>query len=787
MGMESRTIENDPRHTIWLSSPAADWFEALPLGNGLLGAMVFGGVEREEILLNHERLYRGEGRYREQEVKAHLLPAIRKLFLSGDVMAGNIWANQLLGGPGGILKGMTGEKNRVDPYQPAGSLIVRFPGANRSRGCRRALDLRTAAATVECLDGEGRGVVRTVIAHSVLPVVLVHIRAEGDRPFSAELAFTRENDPDCALRFSRGEADFGFHGLFIEGIEFVVSGRVLSTDGELAAPGPGAESGIGVKDARELLLAVTAATSVESVYPAETVRLSLDDLSGTWEELYESHQTAHRELYDRFDIDLGIPRTDVPTDERVAALAGGGRDNDLFALYFRYGRYLLISSSRPGGLPANLQGVWNGLLDPPWECDFHNDINLQMNYWIAESTGLAECAEPLFDFIERFVPNGREAARSLYGCEGVFIPIQTDPWGRATPESRGWDVWTGAAAWLAQHLWWRFEYSGDLGFLKERAYPFIKEVAAFYESYLVEDARGRLVTVPSQSPENFFVGGMKPVSLCVGATMDFELIRDVLGHGIEASEFLGVDGEKRERWRAILAKIPPLAIGRHGQLQEWLEDYEEGEVNHRHLSHLVGLFPGENIDIDETPGFAEAARISLQRRMDAGGQEGGWSAAWAACLLARLRDPEQAYERLRMLVGHNAHPNLLNGNAGMGARMRLFQIDGNFGGAAAVVEMLFQSHRGVLRLLPALPAEWREGRLHGVLGRGGFRVDFDWADGKVAKAAVFSLRGGDCTVEFDGASAASVESEGVPVRCENSGPRRLRFAAEPGRRYEIRT
>ena len=723
---------------MWFARPASEWTEGLPVGNGVLAGMVMGTVPEERIALNHEWLWRAKGRFRDVEPRHQHLAEIRRLFFEGRMMEAGQVANEKLGGLGGV----SGRPHRVDPYQPAGDLFLEC-AHGKVGSYRRELDLCSALAAVS-YTADGDEYRREIFAHSTLPVICARVRCSREGGLVLNARLSRIPDAECTLIPSATEDRIRLRGEFTEAVQFCILARMLSPGATTAAAADAAS--LRVSRASEAAVLLTIAVALDGEDPLELAEAQLDRVPTDWDELLDGHKRAHAALYGRTSLWLGDSRDELPTDERLAALRAGGQDNGLMALYFHFGLYLLISSSRPGGLPANLQGKWNEELAPPWDCDLHQDVNLQMNYWPAEVCGLTECIEPLFDHMERFVPHAREAARALYDCRGVFFPIQTDPWGRATPESRGWDVWTGAAAWLAQHMWWRYEYGLDATFLRERAYPFLKEVAAFYEDYLVRDpAGGKLVTVPSQSPENTFEGGTKPVSLCVAATMDLELIHDVLDHATRAAEILGVDEELREKWRAVLADLPPLQIGKHGQLQEWLEDYEEAEPGHRHISHLFGLFPGDQLTAEREPELTQAARVSLARRLAAGGGHTGWSRAWTVCSWARLGEGDLACEHLGALLSDHTTASLLDLHP-----PDIFQVEGNMGGAAGMAEMLLQSHGGVIRLLPALPSAWPAGRVSGLRARGGFVIDMEWADGRLQEALLRSTLGGRCCVEAMG-------------------------------------
>lgn len=761
---------------LWYKTPAREWLEGLPIGTGRLAAMVLGDCKRERVALNHEWLWTGVNRFRDNETRSHLLPRVRELLMKGDYAAGTLAGNDAFAPTGGIRnRSNPSSPCRVDPYQPAGDLF--FETNHRHvYNYRRMLDLQTGLASIEYdSDFYKIGFKREYLAH--LARDLVFIRITASKEFDVTIWLDRSHDPECALQFTTETDLLALSGKIDRGIEFRVEAQIWQKGGQAKVL---QHNRVFVTGVSELIIAVNAGTSAQDKKPEEECAAKRMNTVPAWDDLLQEHLREYKQHYGSLILDLPAAEPDEPTDERIRHVREGKDDPGLALLYFNYGRYLLCASSANAALPANLQGKWNEDLHPPWDADYHHDINLQMNYWQAEPAGMAKYAEALLQHIERFVPHAKKAARDLYGCKGVWFPIQTDPWGRSTPESHGYAVWIGAAAWLAQHMWWHYEYGRNLDFLRNRAYPFLKEVAAFYESYLIEDENGALQIVPSQSPENRFEGsGDLPVALCVSAAMDVELAWDVLTHAVKAAEILAIDADKRQLWGNMLRKLPPLKIGSKGQLLEWNQEFKEVEPGHRHLSHLFALYPGEQITREETPELFQAAATSLKLRMAASGGHTGWSRAWVSCLYARLGSGDAAYAHLLHLISDFATNTLLDLHP-----PRIFQIDGNLGGATAVIEMLLQSYHEVLHFLPALPSAWPTGKVQGLRARGGFTVGLEWDNGHLTGADIVAAENRPCVVKEIDVPLTVTDAFGRHVPTQKTKGR-ITFEALAGKRYVL--
>ena len=739
--------ENRLQNTLWYPHPALEWVEALPVGNGRFGGMVFGDPRHERIQLNEDSLWPGGPDWGNSKGTPEDLSTIRHLLIEGDHQE----ADRLL-----VEK--FSYKSIVRSHQTLGDLWIDFGERNVDHYQRR-LNLDSALATVQYLT-DGYAFSEVAFCSAPDQALVVHMESEHPDGFTCAVTLNRPDDTGypTAKTTSFDENTLIMSGEVTQrsgilesgtfpiehGVRFEVRLKAIHLDGNCSVR----NDSLIFSMAKKVTLVIVAGTSwYEQDLASENMRKLAAINEKPIQTLLKDHVDDHQSLFTRVRLNLGNAELDsLSTGERLTRIQEGNPDPGMEAMLFQFGRYLLIGSSRPGTNPANLQGIWNEHITAPWNADYHLNINLQMNYWPAEVANLSELHEPLFDFIDRLRQRGRITAGSQYGMPGFVVHHATDLWAPAWMRSAQayWGSWVHGGGWLMQHLWEHFQFTRDTAFLKARALPALRECAEFYNAWLMEDPRdGSLISSPSTSPENSFIApnGLQAAS-CLGSAVDQQIIREVFTNTITASEILEVEDEfiqtirsKRDRMRS------GTVIGPDGRLLEWDRPYEEVEKGHRHLSHLYAFHPGNEITADGTPELFDAVKKTLQFRLDHGGAGTGWSRAWLINLSARLQDGDMAHEHVQQLFAKSILPNLFDAHPP-------FQIDGNFGYTAGIAEMLLQSHQDCIHILPALPSAWPEGSVHGLKARGNYEIAMKWENNVLVEALIHSVNGGTTCIRY---------------------------------------
>ena len=782
----------DSTTLLYYTHPADKWENALPVGNGRLGAMVFGKTDDEQIQINEDTYWSGGPYSTAVTGGAKALPEIRRLIFDGKLTE----AHRLFG------KNLMGYPVEQQKYQSLGNVMLKLDATGPVTNYRNQLDLDTAVATTSYTRG-GVTFRREVFVTPIDQVIVIHLTADapGAVSFTAQLRGERNQaHSNYATDYFRMEG-LGPDGLIVRGksADYLGVPGALRYRSQLKALPRGGDMRVDddnliVRGANEVTLIVAAATNFVSYKdvsgdPDARVASTMTALAGqSFDAIKTKHIAEHQRLFRRVSAHFGAtPNSALPTDERLRAF-DGTNDPDLAALVFQFGRYLLLSSSRPGTQPANLQGIWNKDMNPMWDSKYTTNINTEMNYWPAEVANLSEAALPLFGMIKELTDQGADVARENYGSRGWVVHQNTDIWRVAAPmDGPSWGGFTTGGAWLTTHLWEHYLFTGDMAFLREY-YPVMKGAAAFFLDFLVVDPKhGWLVTNPSTSPENFplapgndrffdeVTGSMSPgTSLVAGSTIDMAILRDLFGDVAGAAAALGTDEAFRQRVLDARGKLAPMQVGRKGDLQEWLEDWDQREKSHRHISNLWGLYPGNDISARRTPAFAAAAAVVLDQR----GLDGnGWSSAWKTAAWARLGNSRKAMDNFAFAIRTYTTDSLFS------ICSKAMQVDGSFGFTAAIAEMLLQSHENELSLLPALPDSWRDGAIDGLKARGGFEISLAWNGGAIERATITSALGRTCRVRSS--VPLQVTSSGKAVTVSRPAPGVIEFGTTPGGIYSL--
>lgn len=753
---------------LWYDKWAEDWNEALPVGNGRIGGMVYGNPYYDTISLNEDSVW--SGGYRERNNKSALenLQNVRELLFEEKISeAEDIVRDAFCGTP-------INQRH----YMPLGDFIIDQRGLGDIQNFKRSLDLETAVQSVE-FSSNGINYTREVVASYPDNVLAVNIRADKKESINIRIHIDGRDDYFDNNSPVSDDEIFYYGGMGGEdGINFASYIKVIPISGTVKRWG----SYIKAEKCDEITILVSCQTIYRYEDYKKEAKNDIEKASKlSFSDLKERHIRDYKNYYDRVKIELednSEGKSALPTDERLENIKNCGRDNKLIELYYNFARYLMIEGSREGTLPLNLQGIWNKDMWPAWGCKFTININTEMNYWPAETAGLSELVTPLFDIIEKMRPNGRITAREMYDCGGFVCHHNTDLWGDTAPQDL-WmpgTQWPMGAAWLCLHIWEHYMFTKDKDFLKEK-YGTIKEASEFFADFLIENKNGQLVTCPSVSPENTYLteSGQKG-SLCIGPSMDSQIIYELFTAVIKASEILGIDFDYAEKLKSMRERLPKPEIGKYGQIKEWAVDYDEVEPGHRHISQLFALYPADMISVRKTPKLADAARATLNRRLSHGGGHTGWSRAWIINLWARLNDGDKVYENIAALLSYSTNKNMFDNHPP-------FQIDGNFGGAAGISEALLQSINQEIILLPALPKEWGNGTFENLKARGGFTVSCKWENSEFQEALIVSNCGETCRLVVN--VPIKVFCGGEEISCDKKDGAVIFYTCK-GKSYEVK-